>query len=317
MTRRAESPRPRYATSAASSSRMVTARPGHDDRVAVRDRLLGRERERRQRAGEGALGQRLLRLERGRPSRRGAPPRRRSGSEVAPTSGAAPAEAGSASAQRTTAARRRMLDSSARPANDLKAWRGARSAPAAVRLRGLDRPLRRLRARPGDGLARRRDPPCLRRPRAADRGGAGRRRRHRRTTSRWSSRSSTSSALPFDLEGFAAWAAGEPELDASRRRRSPASGRRSRSTRSRPSSPRSRRSRSRSSRRRRSGAVSSSATASPTSTRTRSRPASVSRRRRRTSCSASASRTGRRSTWSGWRGATSISTSSRRCRTRR
>ena len=38
---------------------------GNDDRIAVGDGLLGRERERLERAGERPLRQRLLRLERG------------------------------------------------------------------------------------------------------------------------------------------------------------------------------------------------------------------------------------------------------------
>ena len=48
---------------------------------------------------------------------------------------------------------------------DLKAWADARSPAAAVRLRALDRALRRLRPRPGDPLARGRHPSLLRRPR--------------------------------------------------------------------------------------------------------------------------------------------------------
>ena len=88
----------------------------------------------------------------------------------------------------------------------------AGAAPAAVRLRSLDRALRRLRARPRHRVARRRDRPRLRRPRGPDRGCAGR--RGRRAARR---RDRTAGVLrflglPFDLAGFTAWAAGEPTL---------------------------------------------------------------------------------------------------------
>ena len=268
---------------------------GDDDRVAVGDRLLGRERERLERAGERALRQRLLRLERRRPSRRGGPPRRRSRSAAAPRSARPRGAVGtSASDEAKRTRRRRSIGSRPRLSrhrprrthvSKRSTWRRARSAAAAVRLRGLDRPLRRLRARPRDASGATAGSTASS---AAARCGSRRRRAastSRRTTSRSSEQVEHFLGLPFDLDGLRRLGGRRAGRSRVSSRRSPASGRRSRSTRSRRSSPRSRRSRSRSSRRPRSGAASSSATGSRTSTRTRSRPASASRRRPRTSCS--------------------------------